>query len=287
MIKSNNLKLPGKKVKSNEKEKDPTLATVMTVNLRSAYLFRTEQVKELCKHEFFGIAQSISDERHNLYHGTKSEITKRFEGSEKIITNISTKNAIVIELSVIIKAKTKSLCSTFNGFAEEVYASIMFLAKGYERYDVVTDRYFAGCLKEGFREKQGSSGSKLIFNGLTPFPSLFGEDFLNNSENKEALNIFLANTLTKLHRNDEQIFVVTQHYTIIYNTRSTFSEEADAKLINHCINLADQGYKHIVLRTVDSNVLVLNACIFTCHDTWCNNNLCSIWCWYLQKVLQH
>ena len=250
-IKSNNLKLPGKKVKSNEKEKDPTLATVMTVKLRSAYLFRTEQVKELFKHEFFGIAQSISDGRHNLYHGTKSEITKRFEESEKIITNISTKNAIVIELSAIIKAKAKSLCSTFNGFAEEVYASIMFLAKGYERCYVVTDRYFAGSLKEGFREKRGSSGSKLIFNGLTPFPSQLGEDFLNNSENKEALNIFLANTLTKLHRNNEQIFVVTQHYTIIYNTRSTFSEEeeeeeADAKLIKHCINLADQGYKHIV-----------------------------------------
>ena len=142
----------------------------------------------------------------------------------------------------------------------------MFLVKGYERCDVVTDRYFAGSLKEGVREKRGSSGSKLIFNGLTPFPSQFGEVFLNNSENKEALNIFLANTLTKLHKNDEQIFVVTQNVTIIYNTRSTFSEElilycnteeADIKLIRHCINLADQGYRHIVLRTVDSDVLVL------------------------------
>ena len=65
-IKSNNLKLPGTKVKSNEKEKDPTLATVMTVKLRSAYLFRKEHVKELFKHEFFGIAQSISDGGHNL-----------------------------------------------------------------------------------------------------------------------------------------------------------------------------------------------------------------------------
>ena len=90
----------------------------MTVKLRSAYLFRTEQVKELFKHDFCGIAQSISDGRHNLYHETKSEITKRFEESEKIITNISTKNAIVIELSAIIKAKAKSLCSTC--FAVEV-----------------------------------------------------------------------------------------------------------------------------------------------------------------------
>ena len=52
--------LPGTKVKSNEKEKDPTLATVMTVKLRSAYLFMTEQVKELFKYDFFGMAQSIS-----------------------------------------------------------------------------------------------------------------------------------------------------------------------------------------------------------------------------------
>ena len=155
--------------------------------------------------------------------------------------------------------------------------------------DVMLSRYFAGSLKEGVREKRGSSGSKLIFNGLTPFPFQFGED-LNNSD------IFLANTLTKLHKNDEQIFVVTQHDTIISNTRSTFSEElilycnteeADAKLIRHCINLADQGYKHIVLRTVDSNVLVLMLAYSHVMIQWCNNNLCSIWCWYLQKVLQH
>ena len=138
----------------------------------------------------------------------------------------------------------------------------------------------------------------MIFNGFTPFPSQFGEDFLNNSENKEALNIFLANTLTQLHKNDEQIFVVTQNDTIIFNTRSTSSEElilycnteeADAKLIRHCINLADQGYKHIVFAyCLTAIVFGTNACIFTCRDTeCCNNNLCSIWCWYLQKALQH
>ena len=81
----------------------------------------------------------------------------------------------------------------------------MFLAKG--------QIYFAGSLKEGIWEKWDSSGSKLIFNGLTSFPSQFGEDFLKNSENKEALNIFLANALTKLHENNEQIFVVTQQDT--------------------------------------------------------------------------
>ena len=63
------------------------------------------------------------DGRHNLHHGTKSGITKCFEEREKIITKISTKNAIVIELSAIIKANAKSLGSTFNGYAEEVYAN--------------------------------------------------------------------------------------------------------------------------------------------------------------------
>ena len=99
-----------------------------------------------------------------------------------------------------------------------------------------------------------------------------------------------------LHKNDEQIFVVTQNDTIISNTRSTFSEElilycnteeADTKLIRHCINLADQGYKHIVLRTVDSDVLVLMLAYSHVVIQWCNNNFCSIWCCYLQKVLQH
>ena len=66
-----------------------------------------------------------------------------FEESEKIIKSIPTKNVIVIELSAILKAKAKSLCSTFIDFAEEVYSSIMFSEKGYDRCDVVTDNYFA------------------------------------------------------------------------------------------------------------------------------------------------
>ena len=54
-ITTNIVKLPGTKVKSVGKKKEPTLATAMTVKHRLAYLFKAEQLKELFKHDIFGI----------------------------------------------------------------------------------------------------------------------------------------------------------------------------------------------------------------------------------------
>ena len=134
-----------------------------------------------------------------------SEIMKKFVSSSKEQTNF--KSSIVIELSAVIHSRKFTYCTTFNHFAELIYNYIVYvLSSQYERIDIGADRYFIGSLKEGTRDKRGSSGSKLSFTGSTKFPSDFN-NFLSNSENKDSLNQFLVRQFIQLHAGKSQIIL--------------------------------------------------------------------------------
>ena len=143
----------------------------------------------------------------------------------------------------------------------------MLMSKNYQRCEIVADRYFEGSLKEGTRNNRGARGSKLIFNGESLMPKDFRRNFLANSENKENLNIFLAKKFVDFHKNSSQVLVVTLNDGVCSNKEYIFTEElipycnveeADARLIQHGINLSKQGYKNILIHTVDSDVFLLS-----------------------------
>ena len=266
VIKANNIKLPGYEGEQKSK-KECALTTTMMSKLRSCYEYRRENVYDTFKYELFGIAQSIADGELNLYHGKKSDILKRLEPTNKLPTiAMDRENAIVIELSAVIQAKANSKCTTFNDFASILFFFIMGFAKQYHRCEIIADRYFQGSLKEGTRDKRGNNGSKQIFDGSTLFPNDFTLNFMKNSDNKTKLNLFLAKKFIEFHKNDLQILVITFNDTILSNNEAVLTEEsinycnieeADARLVRHCVNLSKQGFKHIVLCTVDTDVLVL------------------------------
>ena len=139
--------------------------------------------------------------QNTLYHGTKSEILKRLNSTEIPNLNPENRNAIIFDLSAIVRSKSKSNCLTFDDFANYIYRIIMLMSKKYERCEIVADRYFEGSLKEGTRNNRGAGGSKLIFNGESLMLQDFSSNFLVNSENKENLNIFLAKKFVDFHKN--------------------------------------------------------------------------------------
>ena len=58
--------------------KELVLSQSAVTKLRSAAVYREEKVTNLFSTEILGVAQSISENRNTLYHGTKSDILKRF-----------------------------------------------------------------------------------------------------------------------------------------------------------------------------------------------------------------
>ena len=227
-IRENKFVLPGNEHAQKKSKKDPILSQSMISKLRSAYQHRRDDVITLFENEIFGISQSISEDSLSLYHGQKSDILKRVSASAipKIVKDDS---GLIIDLSGIINAKADMICSTFQDFADKLYRHIVSLGKNYARIDIVCDRYFGDSLKEGVRKGRGS-GTKINFDGHSKFPAKFADDFLKYSENKEQLNLFLAQRCFKLSEEHSQTFVVTFSETILTN-RLELMNQAD---INHC-----------------------------------------------------
>ena len=106
----------------------------------------------------------------------------------------------------------------------------------------------------------------VLFTDNSKFPSNFEKDFLGNTANKVHLNEYLAKKFIALHGENEQILCVTFQNTVLSNQVCVMSEndiakctseEADARMVRHAINLGKQSFKHVVIRTVDSDVVVL------------------------------
>ena len=174
--------------------------------IKSSYRFRREEACNLFKEELFQRAHSISEDENTLYHGTKSDILKQLNSTEKPNLNPENRNAIIFDFSAIVRSKSKSNCLTFDDFARYIYGMIMLMSKNCELCEIEADRYFEGSLKEGTRNNRGAGGSKLIFNGESLMSKDFSSKFWANSENKENLNIFLAKKFVDFHKNSSQVF---------------------------------------------------------------------------------
>ena len=92
------------------------------------------------------------------------------------------------------------------------------------------------------------------------------ENFLRNYENKEDLNHYIAKKMIEFHKDIELDLVVTFGDYILSSTGKYLtykdimlctSEEADARLIRHALSCVKDGSERVVIRTVDTDVVVL------------------------------
>ena len=114
---------------------------------------------------------------------------------------------MVVELSALIQIYADVPVNTFFDFFKLLYKNIINLARGYEHWDIVCDRYL----------KDRGSGSQKTFTDLTKFPRNFREDYLGNGENKEDLNHHLAIKFIEFHKESDVKLVVTKGDSILTN----------------------------------------------------------------------
>ena len=102
----------------------------------------------------------------------------------------------------------------------------------------------------------------------TKIPFKKADSFLKSSENKDKLNEYLATKLLELNQCD-QILVVTYKNTALTSEPSCpeldqhfpvcpcKAEKEDQQPVRYKWNLIHNGYKNILVRTIDTDVLVL------------------------------
>ena len=127
---------------------------------------------------------------------------------------------------------------------------------GYERCDVVAERYFTGSLKEGTRKKREDDGSTMQFTDDTQFPSNFS-DFLSNRVDENNISQFLSHKLLVLHGDNSSLkLVVTLNDTILTNINNLLvksdinyctADKANPRLIQYAISRAANGLENITI----------------------------------------
>ena len=249
---------------SSKSKKKYTRAKGMTTGflnkLRSAITYRRSAARQLFATELFGTSQCFSIDEETLYHGTKSDILKRFETTQPM--QPQSKSVILIELSPLLRRNFNA--DTFLTYAQRLYYFILDMGRDYDRIDIICERYIENSLKSQTRVDRGK-GSYLKFDDKTQFPKDFKDNFLKSSKNKSSLNLYLAEKFYDFHKEDK-ILVVTKNDGILTNINdlqneksltSCSAEEADQKIIRHMIHCISSDYSHVQIQTIDTDVFIL------------------------------
>ena len=133
--------------------------------------------------------------------------------------------------------------------------------KSIDRLDLVWDIYKPDSLKEMTREKRGK-GVRRIVSSTTKFPANWN-DFLRMGENKKELFSYLAQEICKI--NSDKLVISTIDESALCNQAIDLSgqlspcnhEEADTRIFVHAKDIYQKGMKKIMIRTVDTDVVVL------------------------------
>ena len=154
---------------------------------------------------------------------------------------------------------------TFSDYANKILLPFIEAhLKTENRLDVVWDRYFPNSLTNTTREKRGSGvRRKVTSNGPLP---VNWSTFLRCSENKLELFSFLTAELS--HRVKNYILVMTDGGNVysngvldLNNLMPCDTEEADERIFLHVKHIA-QEYHKILIKTVDSDVVVIALSVF-------------------------
>ena len=143
---------------------------------------------------------------------------------------------------------------SFHTFVDNSYWS-------FKRTDVVLDIYISDSLKGTAREKRGN-GIRRRVEGRNSIPRNW-QMFLRVDENKTKLFEFLAQRISELPNTAKQIITTFRNEVLCNqnhqqaNLSPCSHEEADTRIILNLADEAKSGYDRILLRTGDTDVVVL------------------------------
>ena len=225
---------------------------------------RGGDLKEFFRHENQCTPPSLST-GGQMRQGEKHQLLDCLEESsinEHITTCIV--DCKVLDGPAVVHFLVPGTCVTFEDYAKEVF--LPYILKELAtviRIDIVWDVYKSDSLKNLTREKRGC-GIRRRVSSSTRIPGNWA-GFLRNSENKQELFRFLAQKCVEHEIGENKIIYSTMDDQVMCTSGGTITttlspcshEEADTRIFVHINDMAMNGYKKIMIRTVDTDVVVI------------------------------
>ncbi len=129
------------------------------------------------------------------------------------------------------------------------------------RVDIVWGEYIPDSPKATRRKKRGK-GTRRRVQPNTKIPGNW-QAFLRIDENKVELFAFLAQQSIKFHAEGKvistfgKLVLLNSQAEDISRLSPCTHEEADTRLLLHAADVAASGYQRVMVRTVDTDVIVL------------------------------
>lgn len=212
---------------------------------------------------------SISDDGKLRKPTNKSDIIDCIQTKCNISFNHSQPNvtAKIFDGAAVIHMLNPGIATTFSGYYEHVFKPYFTnQLKNSSRLDIVFDRYASNSLKADTRERRGS-GISIKVADSTAIPKKF-KQFLCVNENKTQLFQLLAKKMVGDEYPGKHVVctyddrVLTSTTMDVSNISPASHEEADGRLLLHVKHAVESGHTRILIRTVDSDVVVISISLF-------------------------
>jgi hypothetical protein len=224
---------------------------------------RDGNLEDFFRHENQAWPPALSD-GGMLRLGIKSDLLTCLEDLSTAQTKAPDATCVVIDGAAIIQMLKPAGAKTFDEYAQHVvipYVSSQL--RRISRVDVVWDTYKNDSLKGTARAKRGKGIRRRVV-GNAPMPGNW-QNFLRDGRNKTELFSFLSKVLLLAFREEDKEVVLTDgngvlstHLLEDLNTLAPCShEEADTRMLLHVSHASQHGHHQILIRTVDTDVVVL------------------------------
>lgn len=163
--------------------------------------------------------------------------------------------------------KPNGACKTFSDYVDQVYLPyVRNQLQTVNRIDIVFDKYLPDSLKHSARSNRGKGLRRRVEPGVK-LPGDWGS-FLRVDENKTELFKYLAEQTVSVEIPGKQV-LSTSDNVVLSRSRDDLSgvspcthEEADTRLLLHALDASKEGFKKVMVRTVDTDVVVLAVTYF-------------------------
>ena len=257
------------RTKKNE-NKDLKKDVRMFAQLYIATQVRGGDMDELFSHETRSEPPALA-KNGEIRPGDKAELLTCLKNVSKTTKEMPNVSVAVLEGSVMVNMTKPDKEKTFRSYADNlIVPRIQSELDKYERVDVVFDTYRKDSLKSTTRRKRGKGIRRKVEENSQP-PKDWAS-FLRIDDNKTELFRFLSEAINNaVSNNSDHTVVCAFDNKAIVNREFDVSrvspcshEEADTRVFLHIRDMALQGYTKAMIRTVDTDVLIIAIALFFC-----------------------